>query len=104
MTRHEPGVAGTASEIVVSAETRNPNPAATTAELTKALLDICRLEVTAEPAGPMVELAPGRYRFVLEPALDEFDERQLHGCLEDARQNHLQVDVRSLRRITSPSP
>lgn len=104
MTRHEPGVPGTATEIVVSADTRHPNPAATTAELANALIETCRVEVTAEPAGPVEEMAPGRYRFVLEPALDEFDQRQIHGCLEDASVNYLQVDVRSLRHLTSPPP
>ncbi|MGI8758994.1 MAG: hypothetical protein ACR2K0_06770 [Acidimicrobiales bacterium] len=101
MTRHEPGVPGTATEVVVSAATRNAEPAATTTELTRALVLSCRLEVDAEPIGDLDRLPTEghRYRLVLAPALDEFDERQLHGCLEDARMNYLQLKVLRLGRV-----
>lgn len=101
MSRHEPGVPGTTTQIVVGARTRNADAAATTTELATALMETCRLEVGAEPVGPVEQLAPGRYELLLEPALDEFDERQLHGCLEDGRMNHLQLDVRRMRRLPS---
>ena len=101
MTRHEPPVPGTATEVVVSAATRNAEPAATTTELTSALVLSCRLEVDAEPIGDLERLSTGdhRYRLVLGPALDEFDERQLHGCLEDARMNYIQLKVLRLARV-----
>ena len=103
MTRHQPGVPGTATEVIVSAATRNNEPASTVAELTQALVSTCRLEVDAEPVSDLERLSRGdhRYRLMLAPALDEFDERQLHGCLEDARINHLQLKVTQLRAISS---
>ena len=99
MTRHEPGVPGTATEVVIHADTRNAVPSASTTELARALFLTCRLEVEAEPLTDLERQAgpTSRYRTVLAPALDEFDERQLHGCLEDARINHLQVEVVRLR-------
>ena len=103
MTRHQPGVPGTATEVIVSAATRNAEPASTVTELTRALVSTCRLEVDAEPISELERLSSKdrRYRLVLAPALDEFDERQLHGCLEDARINHLQLKVTRLRAISS---
>ncbi|HEV2810574.1 MAG TPA: hypothetical protein VGV93_09300 [Acidimicrobiales bacterium] len=103
MTRHQPGVPGTATEVIVSAATRNAEPASTVTELTQALVSTCRLEVDAEPISELERLSSKdrRYRLVLAPALDEFDERQLHGCLEDARINHLQLKVTRLRAISS---
>jgi hypothetical protein len=104
MTRHEPGVAGTATEVVVSATTRNAEPTTTNAELTAALVSICRVEVEAEPVSDLerVPAEDHRYRLVLAPALDEFDQRQLHGCLEDAAISHLQVKVVALRQLEWP--
>lgn len=104
MTRHEPGVAGTATEVVVSATTRNAEPTTTNAELTAALVSICRVEVEAEPVSDLerVSAEDHRYRLVLAPALDEFDQRQLHGCLEDAAISHLQVKVVALRQLEWP--
>jgi len=101
MTRHEPGRPGTATEVVVRARVRGATPRSAPDEFAAALLLACRLEVDAEPAGPMERPGPGvqRYRLVLEPALDEFDERRLHGCLEDARLDHVQLEVVSLRPL-----
>ena len=102
MTRHQPGVPGTATEVIVNAASRNNEPASTVAELTQALVSTCRLEVDAEPVSDLERLSSDhRYRLVLAPALDEFDQRQLHGCLEDARINHLQLKVTQLRAISS---
>lgn len=103
MTRHQPGVPGTATEVIVNAASRNNEPASTVAELTQALVSTCRLEVDAEPVSGLERLSSEhhRYRLVLAPALDEFDQRQLHGCLEDARINHLQLKVTQLRAISS---
>ena len=103
MTRHQPGVPGTATEVIVNAASRNNEPASTVAELTQALVSTCRLEVDAEPVSDLERLSSEhhRYRLVLAPALDEFDQRQLHGCLEDARVNHLQLKVTRLRAISS---
>lgn len=106
MTRHEPGVPGTATEVVVHAATRNAGPGVSTTELTRALMLTCRLEVEAEPVGNLERVAVDdhRYRLVLAPALDEFDERQLHGCLEDATMNYLQLEVLRLRQVDPAAP
>lgn len=101
MTRHEPGRLGTATELVVHALARNAESTTTPAELASALVLACRMEVEAEPVGQLEAVAghQDRYRLVLAPALDEFDERQLHGCLEDARLDHLQVAVLTLQPL-----
>lgn len=45
----------------------------------------------------------GRFRFWIKPALDEFDQRQLRGCMSDFRMPQLLVDVRSMRTV-DPKP
>lgn len=101
MTRHEPGIPGTATEVVLRAFVDNPEPSATTTELTQALVLMCRLEVDAVPVSDLerISVEHDRYRFMLAPALDEFDARQLHGCLEDAQISHLQLEVLALRQL-----
>lgn len=56
----------------------------------------CRLEVNADPAGPIEVLDDDEFRVVLRPSLDRTDRRQLRGCMEDWRIDHVQVDVTSM--------
>lgn len=69
-------------------------------QMTRSLFLACRLEVDAKVVSEAFEVRPpGSYRFVIRPALDESDRRQLHGCLEDARIDQLQLDVVGMERI-----
>lgn len=85
--------------VVVRATTVD-EPAQAVDELTAALVAVCRTDVGAELAG-FSRLDADEFRFVLSPTLDESDRDQLHGCLEDARVQHLQLDVLAMRTVRS---
>ncbi len=85
---------GSRTEVVIDAATKNAEPSATVPELAEALVLTCRLQVAAELIDEELrEIEPSTFAFALTPALDESDRRQLIGCLEDARVDHLQADV-----------
>lgn len=85
--------------VTVEAQTRGET-FFTRLEMTRALFLSCRLEVNATPVSEaMAVLGPESFRFVVRPALNESDRRQLHGCLEDSRIDQLQLDVRNMERI-----
>lgn len=100
MSRHVPVAADTAMEVVVEASSNDP--ALELADLVAALVAVCELEVTTDPLGPPTPLGGRTYRFLLQPALDETDQRQLDGCLEDAKLDHLQVKVLAMRAVAAP--
>ena len=80
-------------ELVVKAKTSHGEPDQTLAEMVEAQLLTCRLEVSSDMVGPIEELGDGRFRAVLEPALDKTNRRQFRGCVEDFVVDHLQVDI-----------
>lgn len=80
-------------EVVIRARTEGGERGQSLDEMVEALLLTCRLEVTSDIAGPIVDEGDGRYRVVLEPDLDQTDRRQLRGCIEDWTIDHLLVDV-----------
>ena len=80
-------------EVVVRARTEGGERGQSLGEMVEALLLTCRLEVTADFAGPIRDEGNGRFRVVLEPALDQTNRRQLRGCIEDWTIDHLLVDV-----------
>lgn len=95
MTVHEGGRTG-ASEVVVGARTKGApellEPRA------RALITTCRLLVGSGLQDPALrEVEPSVYAFRVEPALDEFDERELRGCLQDLRVEHVLLHVREVR-------
>jgi hypothetical protein len=45
----------------------------------------------------------GRFRFWVKPSLDEFDQRQLRGCMSDFRMPQLLVDIHATRTV-DPGP
>lgn len=69
-------------------------------DLTEALVQTCRARVGTKlaPDG-LAQTGPDRFRFTLVPGLDEFNRREMHGCLEDARMQHLQLDVLRLETV-----
>jgi hypothetical protein len=98
LSTHEP-VAGRGMELVVSARAAGGERTQTLAEMVEAQLLTCRLEVNSDMSGPIQPLGDGRFRAVLEPALDETDRRQFRGCVEDFMVDHLQIDIVQLTEI-----
>lgn len=61
---------------------------------------MCELEVRADVVNEsFVVVERGRYRFRLQPALDVADRRQLTGCLQDLRIDHVLANVVSMDDI-----
>jgi hypothetical protein len=92
------------TEVVVEAETDHAEAGQTVTEMTQAIMLTCRLEVSSDLVGaiepqqtegdPSVdEDQEGVFRAVLQPALDDTNERQFRGCLEDWTIDQLLVDV-----------
>lgn len=97
MTRHTPVDPRLELAAVVRADVvREPRTAL--APMTRALVDVCRLAVDAALVD-LGRLDRDEFRLVLRPTLDESDRRRLHGCLEDARIEHLQLDVLEMRTV-----
>lgn len=101
MSRDTPTDPRSRSEIVVRAvAVREPEYGLL--EMTRALLLACRLQVTVDLVEREFEqVSNDTFRFMVQPSLNESDRRQLHGCLEDARLEHLQLDVVAMRRVLS---
>lgn len=93
LSTHERDDPSSSVALVVDARTEGGEAGQTVAEMVEALLLTCRLEVTADLDGPVVDEGDGRFRAVLRPSLDETDRRQLRGCVEDWTIDHLRVDV-----------
>ena len=87
-------------ELVLHAETHRPEPRQTLPEMVEALLLSCRLEVSSDVVGPIESVGDGRFRAVLQPALDETNRKQLTGCLEDWTIDSLRAEVISVHTIS----
>jgi hypothetical protein len=83
-------------ELVLEARSRHSERGQTLPEMVEALLLNCRLEVSSDVVGSIRAEGAGRFRAVLQPALDETNRKQLRGCLEDWTIDSLRVDVVSL--------
>lgn len=99
MTRYEPVPAGSRMAVVVEAHTKGYT-LFSRLQMTRSLFLVCRLQANTTVLDEEFHvLAPDSFRFVIEPALDESDQRQLHGCLEDARVDQLQLKVNDIERL-----
>ena len=87
------------TRLVLSAETKGGEEHQTLSEMVQAQVLTCRLEVESDVTGPIERLGKGRYRAVLEPALDDTNQRQFRGCLEDWVIDHVKIDVLELDQI-----
>ena len=87
------------TRLVLSAETKGGEEHQTLSEMVQAQVLTCRLEVESDVEGPIERLGNGRYRAVLEPALDDSNQRQFRGCLEDWVIDHVKIDVLELDQI-----
>lgn len=69
-------------------------------EMARGLVSACRLLVNSDlVADSFVPVRDGVFSFRLRPGLDEFDVRELRGCLSDTRVQHLQADVQEIRTV-----
>lgn len=101
MTVHAPGPPGSQTRFVLEAETREDQ--AHLLEMTRSLVSVCRLLVN----GDVTERSftgddRGVFSFAVEPGLGEFDVREMRGCLQDTRVQHLLVQVRSVETVSEP--
>lgn len=92
-------VAGTGTELIVSAKTKGGEKSQRLLEMVEAQLLTCRLEVSSDFDGPIERLDSERFRAVLDRALDDTNRRQFRGCVDDFIIDHLQVNVVELNVI-----
>ena len=93
LSTHQPVVAGSKIEVVVDAATKGGEHDQSLTEMVETYVLLCRLEVMSDVVGHVDVLAPGRYRAVLTPSMDESNRRQFRGCLEDWAIDHVRLDV-----------
>ncbi len=100
MSKRTPVDEGSTMEVIMTARISH-EPQNSIGEMARTLFATCRLQVPAvvHEEG-FRRLATDRFRFVIQPSLNESDRRQLHGCLEDSRLQHLQADVIAIREIS----
>ncbi|HKA92398.1 MAG TPA: hypothetical protein VKE97_01245 [Acidimicrobiia bacterium] len=98
LSTHE-HVNGRQTGLVLSAETKGGEENQTLSEMVQAQVLTCRLEVESDVIGPIERMGKGRYRAVLQPALDDTNQRQFRGCLEDWVIDHVKIDVEKLTNI-----
>ena len=94
MTRHTPVDPSTRMELVLHASSNVEETELD--EMVEALFATCQLQVATNPLGPPTPLGDDDYLLEMSPALDESDQRQLVGCLEDAVLDRLQASVLSI--------
>jgi hypothetical protein len=96
LSTHQPVDPGTEAIVLLDAEVKGSEPGQTRDEAVDAMVDMCRLEVGRSDPEQIDHLGGGRYRVVLRPGMDQTNQRQLRGCLEDWQIDHLRIDVVSL--------
>ncbi len=99
MTRHRPVDLQTRMAVTVEARTKGHIPYSRL-QMARSLFMVCRLEAeTMVVADDFEVVAPDTFRFVIQPPLDAADQRQLHGCLEDASVDQLQMHVLAIEKM-----
>jgi hypothetical protein len=95
---------GSYTDVVVSATVVREDPGVRE-EMIRGLVSTCRLLVNADVvAQSFITVEPGVFAFRLRPGLDEFDRRELRGCLSDLRVQHLRAQVHHLDTVTPADP
>ena len=100
MTRHTPVDPDTEMHLVVRASSNVAE--ADVGEMVAALFSGCQLEVATDPVGPPTDLGSGEFLLRIRPALDESNQRQIAGCIEDAKIDRLQAKVLSMEGVPAP--
>lgn len=96
ISTHDPVPESSRLAVVIDAETKRSEGGQNVREMATGKVLMCRLEVRdADPISALeqVDGEPGRFRFVLQPTLDDSDRTQLRGCLEDWNLDHILIDV-----------
>ena len=107
LSTHQPVGRDSVVVIVLDATVNDPEGGRTVDDMVEALLMSCRLEVDHSELVAEVDGGPGlvgvdqgnghtQFRAVFRPGLDQTNQRQLRGCLEDWSIDHLRVDVLSI--------
>lgn len=96
MTREEPVDPDTALDVELQIHTTRHDDRE---HLADTLFSLCELEVDSTTTEGPVPQGDDVFSFRLSPTLDESDRRQLEGCLEDARIDHVQGDMLSLQEV-----
>lgn len=66
------------------------------------LITFCRLEVGRSAVVlPPEQISEDQLRFVFQPALDDADQRQFRGCVNDLTVDHLLASVESMTLLNS---
>lgn len=99
LSTHQPVADGSRTRLVLEAETENGEARQSVDEMIEAVVLACRLEVTSDLAAPLEAMGDDIFVAELTPALDQTNERQLRGCLEDWSIDHLLVDVISVEDV-----
>lgn len=88
------------SIFVVDASTNRAGPDQSAREMMNAQVTFCLLEVTSDTVRPIEALPadPTRFRVVLQPELDQTDQVQFEGCVEDWLLDHLRLRIVSADR------
>jgi hypothetical protein len=103
MTVEVPDRGGSYTDVTITATTREDGSALR--EMTLSLVRTCRHLVNADIAAQsFVEDGVGRYAFRLRPGLDEFERREMRGCLQDTRVQHLLLEVHSIQTLHADDP
>ncbi len=89
--------------VVFEADVKRSEPGQDVQDYAWAKVQSCRTEVAlADPVGgltPVESIDDTAYRLVLRPSLDDTDQRQFRGCMEDWNLDHVQIDVRSMEEL-----
>ncbi|MGY2067846.1 hypothetical protein [Blastococcus sp. SYSU DS0619] len=102
MTVEVPQPEGSYTDVVLAVAVRED--AAVREEMARGLVSTCRLLVNADVVeDTFVTVEDGVFAFRVRPGLDEFDRRELRGCLSDTRVQHLLADVRLLETVVPAS-
>jgi hypothetical protein len=86
-------------ELIVRVASNNSEHGQTLDEIAQALVITCRLEVNSDP-GPIEQLDGRRFRVILRPSMDDTDQRQFRGCIEDWTIDHVRADVERLAPLS----
>jgi hypothetical protein len=99
LSTHQQTAPDSRIELVMHVSIKGGEARQTIDEMADATLLACRLEVSADPVEPLEALDDGRFRSVLSPSMDDTDQRQFRGCLEDWTIDHVRVDVETLEPL-----
>ena len=92
LSTHSPVDRDSRVEVVLQANSRHREGGQTLHEMVHALVLRCRLEVSSDLVGPVRAQGDGRFRALLQPALDQTNRKQFSGCLRDWTIDSLRVE------------